>query len=423
MAIPDKIAHKTKLLYIKQILERYTDADHDITQAQIQEKLEKKGLAPKTRTLHDDLESLYECQKDFDIELENNVKPGKDKAHTLRYKITKRLFTPTEVKLLMESVRGLKSLSMEQTEILIDKLSSLCSEAEAQDIKKHFAVVGGFKAFRNKRRDYDLTLRAIEAIDKAIDQNTKIRFAYFWYSVNHKPTFPKDKTYRHIVSPLVRVLEGGYYYLVALNEEGDVRHYRLDRMTDIVVLGTKRTIPANSPVISMDWKEYVNSSFGLGLTNFYNAVIAEIIHRKGIDHIPSVTNNRLIVSIRFTRDLVGVVMDRFGRDIPLTPVGKTHFIATFQAYKNVQFLTWLVGLGNKVQIISPDDLRKDVSRFARAAGMWHNYNRFVVMSEYRMWTLRKPYWADKPEDHYAVRFEPVEPSNKNPSSSKTGMES
>ncbi len=55
MAIPDKIAHKTKLLYIKQILERYTDADHDITQAQIQEKLEKKGLAPKARTLHDDL--------------------------------------------------------------------------------------------------------------------------------------------------------------------------------------------------------------------------------------------------------------------------------------------------------------------------------------------------------------------------------
>jgi predicted DNA-binding transcriptional regulator YafY len=191
---------KTKLLYIKEILERYTDAEHDLTQAQIQEILDKKGLAPKTRTLHDDLESLQECLPDFGLELSNNVKLGKDKAHTLRYKVTKRLFTPTEVKLLMESVRGLKSLSAKQTSILIDKLSSLCSDTEAKAIRNHFAVVGGFKAFWYKKYKHDLTLTAIEIIDRAIDIDSKIKFRYGWPSMStNKPSFPRDKTYRHVV--------------------------------------------------------------------------------------------------------------------------------------------------------------------------------------------------------------------------------
>ena len=60
---------KTKLLYIKEILERYTDADHDITQAEIQEKLEKiaglskadakdKLMAMTERDIKEDLKNL-----------------------------------------------------------------------------------------------------------------------------------------------------------------------------------------------------------------------------------------------------------------------------------------------------------------------------------------------------------------------------
>jgi len=382
---------KTKLLYIKEILERYTDAEHDLTQAQIQEILDKKGLAPKTRTLHDDLESLQECLPDFGMELSNNVKLGKDKAHTLRYKVTKRLFTPTEVKLLMESVRGLKSLSAEHTAILIDKLSTLCSDAEAREIKKRFAIVGGFKAFWNKGRRYDLTLQAIETIDRAIDRDAKIQFRYFWYSMKHKATFPRDPSHRHTVTPLVRVLEGGYYYLIALNDDGNLHHYRLDRMTAIDILDQKRNIPPKSPWTTMNWKEYVNSSFGMGLTYPTEYLIGY--------HVPTPTTNLPItVTLQFTRDLVGVVMDRFGRDVILTPTDKGHFIATFQAYQNAQFMSWLVALGKKVQVVSPAEFRKDLSRFARRAGCWHNYNKSVVDNEYNAWKKRTPYWSRGDDD-------------------------
>ena len=33
MSLSEKLLRKTKLLYLKEILERYTDANHDMTQA------------------------------------------------------------------------------------------------------------------------------------------------------------------------------------------------------------------------------------------------------------------------------------------------------------------------------------------------------------------------------------------------------
>ncbi|MBR3243487.1 MAG: WYL domain-containing protein, partial [Parasporobacterium sp.] len=254
----------------------------------------------------------------------------------------------------------------------------------------HFAVVGGFKAFWNKGRRYDLTLQAIETIDRAIDQDAKIRFRYFWYSMQHKATFPQDEMYRHIVSPLVRVLEDGYFYLIALCEDGKIRHYRLDRMTAIDLLEEKRGLLPDSPCANMNWKEYVNSSFGLGLTYPTEYLVGY--------HAPTpVTNLLITVSLKFTRDLVGVVMDRFGRDVILTPTDKGHFIATFQAYQNAQFMSWLVGLGKKVQVITPTEFRKDLSRFARQTGCWHNYSRFTAINEYNAWKRRVPYWSTEDE--------------------------
>ena len=379
------VSQKTKLLYIKQILERYTDANHDLTQAQIQEKLEKQGYAPKARTLHDDLFELYECQDDFSIKLENNVKPGKDKAHTLRYKITKRLFSPTEVKVLMESVSALHSLGPIETNALINKLSSLCSDAEAKEIKNHLAVVGGFKPIVKKKTGRYSTLKAIEAIDKAIAQDAKLEFRYFWYSTSLVKSYWKNKC--HIVSPLTRVLEGGYHYLIATDDTGELRHFRIDRMIDTMIIEEKREATPYLDYSRNDWKDYVNSTFGMGLTNPNLSL--------GRDAGPTATNLLITASIKFTRDLVGVVLDRFGSDVILAPMGKAHFVATFHAYQNVQFLTWLVSLGNKIQIISPQALRKDISRFARKAGRWHYFNKSVSISEYSFWEKRKPYWADE----------------------------
>ena len=77
------------------------------------------------------------------------------------------------------------------------------------------------------------------------------------------------------------------------------------------------------------------------------------------------------VKMRFTRDLVGAVMDQFGQDVWLRREDKGHFVATFTAQYNPQFVAWVLGFGSKVRILSPEFMYKDIWRYAHYTGEWH----------------------------------------------------
>lgn len=367
--------YKLKLLYLKQILERYTDKENGLSHAEIMELMERKGLEVQPRTLRDDLQCLQDAAEDFDLRIGTNIQDGKEKAHPIRYRVDERFFTSTEVKLLMESVKGIHSLSNEQTEILLKKLESLCSRPEAKKIRSRLAVVGGFKAYWSKKRQRDMLMTNIEVVDRALDEGKKIEFRYYWYSMKKEPTYPRKKDHTHVVTPLVRVLEKGFYYLVALDEKDSVHHYRMDRMTNTVITNQKNTKLIGTGWENMDWKSYINSSFGLGLTNPYIPLEENPYRFKnmGINFgFTRIDNRKYTAHLRFTRDLVGVVMDRFGSDVSITPVDKGHFIAVVNVYHNAQFVSWILGLGNKVMILEPERLVDDIAYYARATGRWHN---------------------------------------------------
>ena len=366
--------NKLKLLYLKQILETYTDKENGLSHAEIMELMERKGLDVQPRTLRDDIQCLQDAAEDFDMCIGTNIKDGKEKAHPIRYRVEERLFTPTEVKLLMESVKGIHSLSKEQTEILHKKLESLCSRPEAKKIRSRLAVVGGFKAYWSKKRQHDVLLTNIEVVDRALDEGKKLEVRYYWYSMHKVPTYPRDKKHTHIVSPLVRVLEKGFYYLVAIDEYGRIRHFRMDRMTNTAVFNERNEELDKSRWVNMNWPSYVNNSFGLGLTVPYETGVnnpykyrrvGENTHSNGVD------NMMYTVHLRLTRDLVGVVMDRFGTEVTITPEDKSHFIAVFNAFYNVQFVAWILSLGNKVKILEPTRMVSDIAYYARATGRWH----------------------------------------------------
>ena len=60
------------------------------------------------------------------------------------------------------------------------------------------------------------------------------------------------------------------------------------------------------------------------------------------------------VRIRFPNKYVGVVIDRFGKDVPLRPDGNENFIARVDVAVSEQFYGWITGLGREVKILSPD---------------------------------------------------------------------
>ncbi len=66
------------------------------------------------------------------------------------------------------------------------------------------------------------------------------------------------------------------------------------------------------------------------------------------------------VTMRFPNNMVDAVMDRFGRDVLIMKADDRHFEVTAVVSVSPQFFGWVFGLGNKVEIIRPDDVREQM---------------------------------------------------------------
>ena len=63
------------------------------------------------------------------------------------------------------------------------------------------------------------------------------------------------------------------------------------------------------------------------------------------------------VKIEIRNDLVGVFIDRFGKDIPLYPADRDGYSVTMvDVSVSNQFYGWLFGLGDGVRIVSPESV-------------------------------------------------------------------
>ena len=62
------------------------------------------------------------------------------------------------------------------------------------------------------------------------------------------------------------------------------------------------------------------------------------------------------VRLKFHNSLAGVVIDRFGKDIMLIPQDEEHFTFTVQVAVSPMFLSWVIGFGDKAQILYPQSV-------------------------------------------------------------------
>jgi predicted DNA-binding transcriptional regulator YafY len=62
------------------------------------------------------------------------------------------------------------------------------------------------------------------------------------------------------------------------------------------------------------------------------------------------------VKMRFHKDLVNVVIDRFGPDTMLIPDGSEHFNFTVRVAVSPMFLSWVIGFGKKARIVYPQSV-------------------------------------------------------------------
>lgn len=319
---------KTKLLRLYQLLLRQTDEEHPITTAQILEELARYDIKAERKSVYDDLESLR--QLGLDVQCRKGKTPG--------WFIGERDFQLPELKLLMDAVQSSRFITQKKSDALLRKLEGLASVHQARQLQRQVYVSGRIKVM-NESIYYN-----VDKLHAAVAGQKAITFKYFDYDIFRQKVFRREGK-RYTVSPYGLIWNSENYYLVAFDHANrDMRHYRVDKMTEIVVTALDR----------------------MGREQYPDFQLA----RYGQKHFGMYSGQELQVTLRGRRDMAGVVWDRFGQDVILVPDGEEHFTVTLPVVMSPQFFGWLFGLEGGITLIAPQtalDAYRSRLEAARAA--------------------------------------------------------
>ena len=172
----------------------------------------------------------------------------------------------------------------------------------------------------------------VDEIHTAISTNKRIRFEYLKWNLNKELVPRKEGFYE--VSPWALTWDDENYYLIAFDAEADkIKHYRVDKMRNIDLLADKRL--GKEHFKAFDMAAYSKMNFGM------------------------FGGKETKVKLKFKNELVGVLIDRFGKDISIRRSDENGYsVTSVDVALSDQFFGWLFALSDGVVIVSPDDVKE-----------------------------------------------------------------
>ena len=275
---------KQKLLLIREYLERYTDEEHPVSTGELIEYLAGRDVTAERKSIYDDMETL----RAFGVDVER-----------ARRGITRK-----------------KSLE------LIGKIERLTSASQARGLRRQVWVKNRIKSM-NESIYY-----LVDDLHAAIDGDRRIRFHYFQYDPRGKKQLRRGGAWYRI-SPYALLWDDENYYLVGYDsDKGEIRHFRVDKMTDLNDDGPGRE--GAELFAALDMSAYTNAHFGM------------------------FSGKTERVRLEFKNELSGAAVDRFGTDAILVPGREGTFTVTVDAAVNEPFFAWLCTFGDGVRILAPE---------------------------------------------------------------------
>lgn len=315
---------KLKLLYIREYLRRNTDEDHPVSVNRLIEYLAKNDIPCERKTIYDDIQQLIEYGDDIVLIKKKNG----------GYYCASTEFETSEIKLLVDSIQSSKFIPEKQSLELISKLEGLTNKYEASQLQRQVVVQNRVKSMSES------VFNGVDHISYAINNDVTIRFRYFQFNLHKKPEYRHDGKF-YEVSPLTLIWDNENYYLLAFDAEaGIVKNFRVDKMNNIRYTENKRQ--GVELFGKADLTAYSKQVFGM-----FNG-------------------KEETVRIRFANNLIGVVVDRFGKDIGVVPDGDEHFIINTKIKVSPQFYAWLFGFADECEVLSPESVRKEYNAKLKA---------------------------------------------------------
>ena len=306
---------KLKMVYLMRIFMEETDDNHYITMPEIIQKLAAYGVNADRKTIYNDISELKKYGLD--------ILTSQD-GRNYYYYLGSRDFELAELKLLVDSVQSSKFISEHKSRDLIKKIESLASNHEASQLHRQVLIAGRVKTM-NESIYYN-----VDKLHRAINSDRQIRFRYYDWDLK-KELKPRYDGMWYQRSPWALMWDDEMYYLVVYDSKhGNVTHYRVDKMKEIEILDEPRE--GKEAFKEFNLADYTKSLFGM------------------------YAGEETKVTLEAENYMVGVLIDRFGKDIIIVPVDEDHFKTTVTVAVSTHFLGWVVSLGGGIRIIGPDSV-------------------------------------------------------------------
>lgn len=311
--MPRNESQKLKLLHLQQILCRQTDEEHPMTVPELLDALAARGIPAERKSIYRDLDQLRQFGLD--------VQCRRGRARAPGWFVGGREFELAELKYLVDAVQASRFLTERKSHQLIDKLEGLSSVHQARQLRRQVFVSGRVKTM-NESIYY-----TVDKLHAALSAQRAVTFRYFDYDMHHQRAF-RHGGKRYHISPYGLIWSGESYYLVGYDEQSaTLRHYRVDKMAQLVVTGLPLTGKDRYP--DFDPAVYGGKHFGM------------------------FAGTEQTVKLRCAGHMAGVVLDRFGLDSILVPEEADTFTVTLSLVLSPQFFGWLFGLDGQVVLLSP----------------------------------------------------------------------
>lgn len=323
--MPKSPGQKLKLLYIIEMLQENTDENHPMSTAEIIERLEANGIHSERKSIYDDIAKL--CDFGYDIiQVQSRLGGG--------YYMASREFELAELKLLVDAVQSSRFITTKKSRDLIKKLEKKAGKHDAGKLQRQVFVAGRIKT-ENESIYYN-----IDNIHRAIQENKQISFTYMDWNLKKQLVTRKNGDKQ--VSPWALIWREENYYLAAFDAEDEIiKHYRVDKMGRVEVQENKQREGVEQ-FSHVDLAAYTNQTFGM------------------------FGGQEEIVTLQFPEYLIGVVLDRFGKEADVRAMEDNTFRVRSKVAVSGQFFGWLAGIGKEAKIIAPQTVAEEYRDWLRA---------------------------------------------------------
>ena len=308
------IPHKKLIpIYILNILKNHTDQDKHIRQKEI------------IKLLKDEFE--IECERRA---VARNIRYLIDAGFEIQYDKGYYIFDPEfsdcEISVIISSLLAAKYIPQSQKNSLIERLSSFSTKS----FRSNLNYIKSVKKSEHSNKQFFYT---VEILNQAIFQNKKVRFKYNSYKCDKK--LHNVASEKYTVVPRRIIISNGWPYLLCNKQ---LLSFRIDYITDIEIVNSKR------------YKANQDANFDI------DSYISQKMHVFG--------GKSELIRFRAKKSLINDIVDEFEN---------CRFICEDDNYLTVEvrvnvsaMIFWALQYGADVEIVSPSNLRKQISSIAQS---------------------------------------------------------